>query len=254
MAFGVMLCVLVTATSHEALAQSAPLGGIPQSAGTPPGGAANRIRSRMPKAPDPIPVAKFDKAVARQHREADLDRDGYLTIKEVRLSIDRLADEAIAIRFAAIDTDRNRIIEFEEFADWQKTMGSRALSDLSAASINQSMVPSEVPFHAGDDFKGRIFGRMIRPLNASLVAQADANLDGKVDVLELQTIQRRQFAMLDANSDGFLVMTEFPNARGDRAGGTAEDAPHNPLPPSRTPSPPPETARARIAAQFAEED
>ncbi len=228
-----MLCVVVTAIPQPLTAQSAPPGGQRPSAGAPPGGPASRVKPRRPKPPKPISREEFDKSVARQHREADSDRNGYLTVAETRAAVQAIADRAIQDRFVAIDSNRDDAIDRAEFMDWQRAMGSQVLSDESAAAISRGMIPSSIAFDAGSGVNARIISRLVRPVDAALVAQADTDYDGRVDLQEWQAIQGRSFERLDANSDDFLVYQELPIARGNRAERAGSNSTSNPVPPSR---------------------
>lgn len=204
-----------------AQAQSGPPGGMPPGGG-PPGGPPGGFRP--PKPPKPLEVDELLNMVAKQHRDADIDHDGLLTMAEVRGQVDALALAAIDERFRTIDTDRNGAIDRGEFAAWQRAMGSLVLSDVAAASVSRSMIPQALPFDTGAGMKGEMMQMLVEPLNAAMVAQADANHDGGVDVGELQQYQRRRFDALDRDGDGFLTMLELPQGPPARPDGA-------PLPP-----------------------
>ncbi|MDJ0977095.1 MAG: EF-hand domain-containing protein [Erythrobacter sp.] len=211
----------------------------------------------MPKPPKPIAVEEYNKVVARQHKEADTDRDGFLTVAEVRDGVARLAQEAIRTRFEGIDTDGNGTITYAEFSSWQTTLGSRALSDRAASGVRVEMIPTSLPFDVGSGDSARLFRRMIQPLNPVMVSQSDQNYDGQVSVEELQTFQRKPFNMVDANSDGFIDFMEMQKAgpgMGQRRAGMPADGmppgmmPPGMMPPGMPPSPAP-TAEADPPAE-----
>ncbi|MFO6446163.1 hypothetical protein ACLBKU_03370 [Erythrobacter sp. NE805] len=198
------LAAAVALAAPAAQAQSGPPGGMPPG-GMPPGG-----MPRPPKPPKPLKVEVLLEAVDEQFRAGDRDRDGFLTVTEVREQIREAATRAVRRRFAAIDLDRNGALDFGEFQQWQEQMGSQALSDVAAASIRGEMVPSALPLDLGSGDNAMILRLLIEPLGATVVLQADADSDGRVDPAELRQYQRRRFDQFDANKDDALDMMELP--------------------------------------------
>ncbi len=196
----------VDPTFSPAHAQSRPPGGMPPG-GMPPGG---RMKPQMPKPPKPLPIKVIDEIVEKQHRRADIDRDGYLTIVELREQLDALAQEAITSRFEEIDSNGDASIDISEFSAWQRGMGSQVFSDSAAARVDKSIVPDSLPFDFGNGRRSQFLRLLVQPLNATIIATSDRNYDGKVSVEELQTFQRQRFNALDTNSDGFLAFNEMP--------------------------------------------
>lgn len=199
-------------------AQSGPPGGMPPG-GMPPGGA---MPGRPPKPPKPLELDTLLEAVGDQHRAADVDRDGNLTLTEVREQIRDHATRAVRRRFGEIDADRSGAIDFAEFADWKGRMGSLVLSDVAAASIRTDLVPETLPLELGTGENAMILRMLLEPVGATLIVQADANADGRVDAGELQQHQRGKFDRLDANRDGALDFTELPRP-GPREGMAVPD-------------------------------
>lgn len=196
----------VSGADQPALAQGRPPQGAPPG-GAPPGAP---MRPQMPRPPKPLKVDEVLELAEKQHRSADLDRDGFLTKDEIRTQIAQMADTAITNRFRTIDTDRNGSIDRAEFTVWQKSMGSLALSDIAAASPNGSLVPETIPFDTDSDMKGEMLRMLVEPLSVTVVVNADLNYDGRVEVAELQQYQRQRFDALDRNSDGLLTFDELP--------------------------------------------
>ena len=77
---------------------------------------------------------RFDEAVEKMFASADSDRDGTLTLDELRAVIEARKVAAIRDRFADIDADRDRSLSFAEFDRWQRGLGSVVLSDAGAAA------------------------------------------------------------------------------------------------------------------------
>lgn len=204
---GVIIAVCgVFGMGAPALAQGRPPQGGPP--GGPPPGAP--MRPEMPRPPKPLKVEVVLEAVEKQHRSADVNRDGFLTKDEIRSQIAQMADAAISNRFKAIDADRNGTIDKAEFAAWQKSMGSLALSDTAAAGSGGALVPETIPFGTDLGLKGEMLRLLIEPLSVTVVVNSDQNYDGQVDVAELRQYQRRRFDTFDENADGFLTFDEMP--------------------------------------------
>lgn len=223
--------VAAAALPGEAVAQSGPppQGGPP--GGMPPGGP---MPGNMPRPPKPLELDDLLDLVAKQHRLADRDRDGFLTLVEVRSQIDAMSQAAISDRFRTIDSDRSGAIDKGEFLAWQTAMGARVLSDVAAASINDGLVPAIIPLETGSGMKGQMLRMLVEPLGATTIVQSDQNYDGFVDVGELQKYQRRKFDEFDANSDEFLTMDELPRPGDDRVlGGPPMPRPDGAPPPPR---------------------
>lgn len=174
--------------------------------------AQTRIRSTQgQRAPNPLSLDKVEKLIEQQHREADQSRDGYLTVAELRSQIEMVAETIVRERFGTIDKDQNSVISYAEFSAWQRSMGSQALDDTAATGRDQALVPNSLPFEINDRRFGRELRLLVRPLNVTMLVQADSNYDGQVSVEELKAVQTRRFKELDTNSDDYLVSTELPS-------------------------------------------
>ncbi|WOE74500.1 EF-hand domain-containing protein [Alterisphingorhabdus coralli] len=185
----------------------------------------SRLGGPQPRQLKPLELKKVEGIIERQHREADQDRNGYLTVEELRGQINALAESIVQQRFGRIDTDGNSSLSYAEFSAWQRSLGSQALDDRSAGSVNQAMVPNSLPFEINDRKYGRLLRRLVPPLNVTILSQADGDYDGQVSVEELKDAQSKRFKELDANSDGFLVRSEFPSRSGNRPGDRPPGAP-----------------------------
>jgi hypothetical protein len=185
----------------------------------------------MPRPPRPLELEDLLRLVAKQHRSADADRNGFLTLIEIRGQIGAAAEAAVRSRFQTIDTNRNGALEYDEFAAWQNAMGSLVLSDVAAASIGRDMIPETLPFETDADMRGDMLRMLVEPVGATTIVQSDANYDGQVDLVELQQYQRRKFDRLDANRDGLLEMMELPRPG---PGGPPPQLPPGMAPPTPT--------------------
>src|SRR5690606_22230059 len=87
---------------------------------------------------------RFDEAVEKMFAAADRDRDGTVTLEELRTAIESRKAAAIRGRFASIDADRNESISFPEFDRWQRGLGSIVLSDEGAAAASEAVVSEDI--------------------------------------------------------------------------------------------------------------
>src|SRR6187551_784687 len=76
---------------------------------------------------------KFDEAVEKMFASADSDRNGMLTLAELRAVIETRKDAAIRGRFASVDANRDQSVSFAEFNQWQRSLGSAVLTEAGAA-------------------------------------------------------------------------------------------------------------------------
>ncbi|MEO1045502.1 MAG: EF-hand domain-containing protein [Pseudomonadota bacterium] len=192
-----------------------------------------QVPRRAPNPPKPLALEKVEKLIERQHREADQDRNGYLTVEEVRGQINAMAEAIVRERFGRIDTDGNSAVSYAEFAAWQRSMGANALDDRAAASVSQAMVPNSLPFKITDRKYPRALRLLVPPLNVTMLSQADSNYDGQISVEELKVVQTKRFRELDENSDGFLILTELPTNTSRNRGGGRQRPPSDAPPPPR---------------------
>ncbi|MEM1132911.1 MAG: EF-hand domain-containing protein [Pseudomonadota bacterium] len=206
---------------------------------TEPGFAQSRLGGQQQRQLKPLELKKVEQTIERQHREADQDRNGYLTVEELRGQIDAMAQAIVQERFGRIDTDGNSSLSYAEFSAWQRSLGSQALDNSAARSFNQAMVPNSLPFKIEDRKFGRILRMLVKPLNVTILSQADGDYDGQISVEELKIAQSKRFRELDENSDGFLVRSEYPSRGGNRQDGEPQgERPQGGRPEGGRPPPP----------------
>ncbi|WP_054530263.1 EF-hand domain-containing protein [Erythrobacter sp. SG61-1L] len=175
------------------------------------GGDMSRIK-RPNGAPPSTPIArkKFDQAVEKIFRAADTDRDGTITLAEFNAAIEARKAAMIARRFAEVDTDRNRQISPEEFAAWQRTLGSAVLAEDGMTSGEQiALVAEQLPVELGKDREDEVLEDVIAPITATLIVEANTNYDGGVSLEELLAFEGARFDKADLNKDGWLVADEI---------------------------------------------
>lgn len=195
-------------------------GGMGGPGGGGPGGSPGAGRpGGAPREAKPVKRARFDKAVSAMFAAADTNRDGQVTLAELRAVLEAKRDEAIRARFGKIDTDRNRQISFDEFAAWQRALGSAVMADGSGVGP----VAETLPPPLGDDSDDRILERLVEPLSATLIAGADADYNGGVSLDEVLAHERKRFDAADTDKDGALSAEEqralMPRGRGRPPGG-----------------------------------
>ncbi|MFZ2997284.1 EF-hand domain-containing protein [Sphingobium sp.] len=198
--------------------------------GGPPGGMGGPRRPALPK---PIKRDRFDKMVTDMFRTADVNRDGMVTIDELRTLFETRRADAIRARFARIDTNRNGAISQDEFIAWQTQMGSVASSEVQALGDRNGPIAEAIMPDAGDDPAQQSLAAFIEPLSVTLIAQANVNYDAGLSLQELLDYEGKRFDAADANHDGWLTLDELRPLprRGPGAG------------PGRGPRPGPQDAR-----------
>ncbi|WP_343061270.1 EF-hand domain-containing protein [Novosphingobium flavum] len=175
--------------------------------------------ARGPEAPKPIKRERFDKIVAAMFREADTNRDGLVTIAELNALIEGRRDAAIRARFARVDGNRDGVISQDEFAAWQKQMGSAALQEGSATGNRGEIIPDSIMPDPGDKAEDAMLAALIAPLNATVIAQANTNYDAGLSLDELIAFEGKRFVAADTNGDGWLTMDELrPRRQGGGQG------------------------------------
>ncbi len=165
--------------------------------------------------PKPLKREQLDKAVAAMFREADADRNGMVTIDELRAVVESKRNAIIASRFARIDANHNGAISVEEFTAWQKQMGSVASSDVAATGDRGGPVSEAITPQLGDEPEDRMLARLIEPLSVTVITQANSNYDAGASLDELLAYERSRFDAADTDHDGLLTMEEIRPALGD---------------------------------------
>jgi hypothetical protein len=174
---------------------------------------------RQAKPPEPLARKAYDRAVEKLFRLGDADHDGLVTLPEFTATIDARKTRAIAARFAEIDADRNQQVSFAEFSAWQRRMGSAALSDgATAAAGTEGLVAEDIALDAGDGREDQDIARVLVPLNAVLLANANSDYDSGTSLAELLAYEGKRFDTLDVNKDGWLTVDEMRSLRPGEGG------------------------------------
>lgn len=155
---------------------------------------------------------KFDEAVEKMFASADTDRSGTVALAELRAVIEARRDAAIRARFASVDANRDQSVSFAEFNQWQRGLGSAALSDQAAAAASQAAVSDDIAAAPMSGPGGRVLARLVAPLNATMLLTADADHDGTASLPEIAAFEGRRFETADANKDGWVVEEELRGA------------------------------------------
>lgn len=171
--------------------------------GGPPGGPGDG----RPKVMKPVKRDRLDKATTEMFRIADRNGDGLVTFEELKSVIDARRDARIKARFERIDSDHDGSISAAEFFAWQHDMGSVASSEHQpVAEIGGPVSESIMPELDEDD---RALRRLIEPLSAMVIVNANTNYDKGVSLDELLAYERRKFDAADSDHDGMLTMEEL---------------------------------------------
>jgi len=210
--------------ASQALAQGVPPGG--GGGQQPPGGGrgAPPDGQQRPREAKPVKRAELDEAATATFRSADSNRDGLVTLEEVRAIFQARRDTIIRERFSRIDSDGSGAIDQAEFLAWQGRMGSAASVDGGGAPGRDAPVEEALRPELGEGMEDRMLARLIEPLSAITIVAANTNYDGGVSLEEWLTYQRKRFDGADADGDGKLTMEEMrslmPSAgRGGEPGG-----------------------------------
>jgi len=155
----------------------------------------------------PVKRDRLDKATTEMFRIADRNGDGLVTFEELKSVIDARRDARIKARFERIDSDHDGSISAAEFFAWQHDMGSVASSEHQpVAEIGGPVSESIMPELDEDD---RALRRLIEPLSAMVIVNANTNYDKGVSLDELLAYERRKFDAADSDHDGMLTMEEL---------------------------------------------
>jgi Ca2+-binding EF-hand superfamily protein len=199
----------------------------------PEGGRGNR-----PPVVKPISRERLDKLVEAMFQSADVDRDGIVTVDELRAVLAAKRDATIRARFEKIDTNHNKLIEPQEFIAWQTGLGSAATSERESLGADGGPIPESLPPPLTGKQDDMIVRRLIEPLSATVIVSANTNYDKGASLPELLAYERQKFDAADTNKDGFLTEEELhaaeprgPGGRGPR-GQRGPDMPPPPGAPS----------------------
>jgi len=189
--------------------------------GDPSEGGAALAGRRPERAAKPIPRELFDAQVRAAFAEADLNRDGVVTLDEIRAAHEAKREAQINARFAAVDTNHDGSISREEFMAWQKHLGDPELArDGHPEAPEGGDDRARPPLDGGDRDRrehgargGAALGFLIAPISANMLVEADANHDGQLSLAEDLAYQGALFDRADTNHDGFLDEDELRAAR-----------------------------------------
>lgn len=151
---------------------------------------------------------RFDEVVTRMVASADTDRDGLVTLAELRATIGARKDAAIRERFAGIDADRDRSLSYAEFEQWQHGLGSATLSAEAAAAASTARVAEDIPPDPIRGPGGLVVARLVEPLNATMLTAANVNYDAGASLAEILAYEGKRFDAADANADGWVTEDE----------------------------------------------
>lgn len=184
------------------------------------------------RAIEPVGRERFDRIVTDMFRAADSDRDGLVTIGEVRAITAARRDVLIAKRFETVDRNGDRTVSRDEFFAWQHDLGSVAQSE-EAQAIGRGIVPETIAPDFRSEMEGRLLTGMLEPLSAALVVEANINYDAGLSLDELLAYEGKRFDEADRDRNKAISINEAPRREGRLPGGIAG------LPPGRPPEPTP---------------
>lgn len=210
-----------------------PGGGGPGGQGKPgPGGGPPKMREIKP-----VKREKFDKIVAEMFREADTNRDGLVTLSEVRGIANARRDILIGKRFEKIDANGDRSLSRDEFFAWQRELGSVAQSE-EALAIGRGIIPEMIEPELGSEMDARILAGIIEPLSAGLIANANLDYDAGLSLAELLAYEGKRFDQADRDANGLLTPGEAGRPDGAPRRGQMGGPPNMPPPNFPPPSEP----------------
>jgi hypothetical protein len=184
------------------------------------------------RAIEPVERERFDRLVSDMFRAADSDRDGLVTIGEVRGVASARRDVLIGKRFEQVDRNSDRAVSRDEFFAWQHDLGSVAQSE-EAQAIGRGIVPETIAPDFRNEMEARLLTGIIEPMGASLVVDANSNYDAGLALDELLAYEGKRFDGADRDRNKAISIDEAPRREGRLPGGVTG------LPPPRQPEPPP---------------
>jgi hypothetical protein len=213
-----MLGLLLAAS--PAVAQMGGVGGMGGMGGGGPGEVEseaspdNRIGSHdHPHEMKPISRELFDKVVTGLFIQADLNRDGMVTLGELQSVIDARREAVIRGRFKEIDANHDGRIDVDEFVAWQRKMGSAAFSDCSVYAGHLELVPETLAPALGSSERDEALAIAVEPLSATLITRANVHYRPGITLDDLLAYENARFDAADTNKDGFLVQQEISALR-----------------------------------------
>lgn len=181
--------------------------------GTPADGFEHLTRGEPRRTPgEAIRRDRFDDSVEKMFASADTDRDGQVTLAELRAAIEARKVAAIQGRFASIDADRNQSVSFAEFNQWQRSLGSVVMSDEGAAAASNTVVAEDIRPEPIRGPGGPVLARLVVPLNATMLVAANTDHDGGASLAEVAAYEGKRFEAVDSNDDGWVTDGELRQA------------------------------------------
>jgi Ca2+-binding EF-hand superfamily protein len=181
--------------------------------GTPADGFEHLTRGEPRRTPgEAIRRDRFDDSVEKMFASADTDRNGQVTLAELRAAIEARKVAAIQGRFASIDADRNQSVSFAEFDRWQRSLGSVVLSDEGAAAASNTVVSEDIRPEPIRGPGGPVLARLVVPLNATMLVAANTDHDGGASLAEVAAYEGKRFEAVDSNDDGWVTDGELRQA------------------------------------------
>jgi hypothetical protein len=159
---------------------------------------------------------QFDKVVTAMFGQADVNRDGMVTLAELQSIIDGRRDLIIRARFKDIDANHDGQVDINEFIVWQRKMGSAAASDCSVYSGHIELVPETMGPALGDSERDEALAIAVEPLSATLITKANVHYSLGMTLADLLAYENARFDTADTNHDGFLVQQEIATLRHSR--------------------------------------
>ena len=172
------------------------------------GGMGGRPGGGPPRMMKPLKRETFDKVVSAMFTAGDTDRDGSITIDELRAIIAARRDVAIKARFEKVDANHNGTIDRDEFFAWQRQMGSAALSDDQSDAEDAPITETIDPVLRGNEDRGML-SRLIEPISPKLIAYANTNYDAGMSLDELLAYEHKRFDAVDTDKNGEISMEEM---------------------------------------------
>jgi Ca2+-binding EF-hand superfamily protein len=170
----------------------------------------------------PVSREKMVKPVEEMFQAADTNKDGFVTLDELRAVLDSKRDATIRERFKKIDTNGDKVIDEKEFVAWQAAMGTVAVSDVEARGAGFGIVQESLSPSWKDGRDDQILRAIIEPLSATVLVNANTNYDKGVTLEELLAYEYKRFDSADLDKDGQLYPQELRSLRpdgGPRVGG-----------------------------------
>lgn len=207
LAIAVSAAILLAATPFAASAQG--MGGGGGMGGGKGKQGAGQGQGQRAAQMQPIKRKDIDKLVERNFRDADTDRNGMVTIAELRAAIQARKDAAILQRFARIDANGDRIIDEKEFLAWQGKLGATVLAPDAQQVAGTEFVGETIPLELEDKPGAIMLSRLVAPLSVPLLTAANTNYDAGMSLEELLAYHRAKFDALDLDKNGELDRNEL---------------------------------------------